>query len=123
MAISENPLEDNEDVPVSDSEHIDIHAWRTSKTKAQRAAAKGGKAGNQGRFRPDIRDWLETFLDAYVSVEKGTKGQNKELGDFWFSVIGEFWNRYTVQDARVGMVLDGQGLSDSAVIKKTNNVR
>ncbi len=100
-----------------------VHATRKSKTKAEREARKGKKAGNPGRFKPEINEFLGDYLDVYASVYKPGRGKVKGLEDFWHMVRSGFWRKFDWNDARIGMTNDGAGLTQLQVMTATNDVR
>ena len=55
-------------------------------------------------------------------IEKGKKGRNNELEDFWHMLRSAFWVKFTVDDARIGMPQDGEGLAQQKVVDSTNEV-
>ena len=101
---------------------VQIHAQRKSKTRQERKKCVGGKAGNQGRFRADIQEFLLTYVDVYQTIDKGKKGRNNELEEFWHMIRSAFWVKFTVNDARIGMPQDGEGLTPNKVVESTNEV-
>ena len=100
-----------------------VHAQRRSKTRAERALRKGGKAGNQGRFKPVIEDFLNGYVDVYAVAHKSAGGRAKGLDEFWHLVRSEFWEKFDWKDARVGMPSNGEGLKQEDVMTRTNEVR
>lgn len=99
-----------------------VHAQRRSKTRAERAMRKGGKAGNQGRFQPAIEEFLNDYVDVYAAAHKSAGGRAKGLDEFWHLIRSEFWAKFNWKDARVGMVSNGEGLKQEEVMTKTNEV-
>ncbi|KAF7789195.1 hypothetical protein EIP86_000133 [Pleurotus ostreatoroseus] len=90
-----------------------------SKTRAEREAAKGKKADNQGRFRGEALVWMESMYVEYLKIDKtkGSRGKNKRLGDFWYHVRVGLWGAFTWQD------LDVYGDNDEeTVVASVNNV-
>ncbi|KAI0682317.1 hypothetical protein BC835DRAFT_1311597 [Cytidiella melzeri] len=93
--------EHGEDDKGDESVGVDIHQLQKSKSKAQKAAAKGGKAGYQGRF-------------------KGKRGKNPELEQFWHMVHAAFWGKFTWQEARVGIKDADKKKNEHTVMITTN---
>lgn len=99
-----------------------VHARRKSKTKAERQARKGGKAGNQGRFRGNMFTFLMEYVDVYAAAHKSAEGKLKGLEEFWHLIRTEFWERFDWKEAREGMPFDGAGLTEEEVMTQTNEV-
>ena len=99
-----------------------VHAQRRSRTKAERTARKGHKAGNQGRFQPAIDEFLSEYLDVYAVAQSSANGKAKNLDEFWHLIRSEFWARFDWKDARIGMQFDGAGLKQEEVMTRTNEV-
>lgn len=94
-----------------------------SKTKQERLAAVGGKSGNQGRFQGETQEYFNGKYKEYSRINKqiGTKNKAEDLSTFWATLRDDFWDKFTVADARVG--LEGQQhKSDSQVMTETNQV-
>ena len=72
-----------------------IHITRKSKTKEERLAASGGKAGNQGKFKGDVAAFLETFRTRYEVIKGMEDRKNRALNEFWFDLCGQFWTRFS----------------------------
>lgn len=61
------------------------------RSKAERAARKGGKAGNQGRFRGEQLTFLEESVDTYLALPQEKGGaRNTALAKFWVAVMFGF---------------------------------
>lgn len=99
-----------------------VKARRKSKTKAERDAARGKKAGNQGRFHGEQLEHLEKYREAYGNVKKGIRGKNAELSEFWTLVLGAFWSKFKWREVRKGMAKEDQLLKRKVVIERTNEV-
>lgn len=95
---------------------------RTVKTKAQREATRGRKAGNQGRFRGEELDFLLSLQEAYEAIPKGKSGRNEDLNKFWADTLAGFWETFDWEDVREGMSMDEQNLEQGEVIERTNKV-
>jgi hypothetical protein len=95
---------------------------RKAKTKAEREAAKGQKAGNQGRFHGAQLEYLQEFIEAYKQIEKGQRGNNPKLEVFWHTVRSGFWERFSWKDVRQGMKQEYRKWPENAVRKVTNAV-
>ena len=94
---------------------------RRSKTKEEREAAKGDKAGNPGRFHGEAFLYLSRYVTEYNAIDKTSKGKNTRLGKFWHKIKAGFWEVATVDEARKG--LDGSAvMSDDEVVNVTNEV-
>lgn len=116
---------ENEDEEEGDSEDNDVrfvHAVRKSKTKAHRITRKGCKAGNQGRWDPDMESLLTEFLDAYGMIDKPGRGKNKGLEEFWAMVRNAFWGRFSWREARAVKGEAWKTMPQEIVMTKTNEV-
>lgn len=60
-----------------------VQSCRKSKTKEERDLAKGGKAGNPGRFKGEMEAFLESQRSLYESIRERDEGKNKVLSNFW----------------------------------------
>ena len=100
---------------------VNFHKLRKGKSRVERKLHVRGKAGNQGRFQKNIQDFLSTFVSTYAMIGRGTKGKNKALNDFWYLMRNQFWEKFTLEDARVGLPNE-QALSDQEVTRRTNEV-
>lgn len=94
---------------------------RRSKTKAEREAAKGQKAGNPGRFHGEAFNYLFKHVTEYNAMDKISKGKNTRLGKFWHKVQSGFWEAVTVDDARKN-IDGGAAMSAEEVVSSTNEV-
>jgi hypothetical protein len=97
------------------------HLSRRSKTRVERRAAKGGKAGCQGRFHNEQLEFLEGHADRYRTLAQMTMGKNSAMGKFWDEVQGGFWKTFTREDVQNG-IKGGENLSREEVIMSTNAV-
>lgn len=96
-------------------------AKRRARTKKEREDAKGGKAGHPGRFHGEILDFLMGFVGDYNTLPTKENGErNKALARFWNSVQGQFWERFTIDDARATFEICPD--TDEAVIEELNDV-
>lgn len=67
---------------------------RRYRSKADREAAKGRKAGNQGKFHGEPLEFLTSLVDAYVSLDRVSRGKNTRMKKFWYSCYAEFWLQF-----------------------------
>ena len=66
------------------------------KTRAEREAAKGRKAGNPGVFDDAVDAVLEQLLEEYKAIPKGkgTVNKNKRLAAHWTKAYGLLWEKF-----------------------------
>lgn len=118
---SEHPDTDWEDVDDKENLQSFVHAVRKSKTKVERNAAKGGKAGNKGRFQGPMRTYLVENLPIYMDIRKTDKNKNKKLDTFWHNLRVGFWDRFKVKEARA-LWQEGKDWDSGQVMRAVNTV-
>lgn len=94
---------------------------RRSKTKEEREAAKGDKAGSPGRFHGQAFLYLSQHIPEYNAIDKTGKGKNTRLGKFWHKIKAGFWQVVSVEEAREGLDKSAV-MSDDDVVNNTNEV-
>ena len=106
----------------SDSDIEFLHIVRRSKTKDEREKAKGGKAGDQGRFSADQNAFFEEFRQRYDDIREMTLGKNKALRAFWYDVRVAFWTRFTWRDVKDAWGEAAEGWSKAQCMRAANDV-
>lgn len=89
------------------------------RTKAMREAARGGKAGNPGRFKGKVLEMLEGLVPDYVRIDKrkGARGKNTRLKEFWHIARSAIWDQFHWTE------LDYDGLNkQKKVVQAVNRV-
>lgn len=77
---------------------------RRSKTIAERRAAKGRKAGNQGNFKGEAYKFLAALLPQFVATRAAAgAGKNSRLAAFRTTVVQQFWARFKWTDVAFPM--------------------
>lgn len=92
------------------------------KTKSDRLAAEGKKAGNPGRFRGAEKELLLTFEASYTAIVEMRVGKTKELALFWSGLREAYWKAFGWEDARAGMGPKARRYSQKKVVRSTNRV-
>lgn len=67
---------------------------RGYRSKADRAAVKGGKRGNPGRFHGAAFEYLTAGLEDYKLANRPGRGKVKRLKVFFFNLFGAFWEKF-----------------------------
>ncbi|GJF00764.1 hypothetical protein PsYK624_170650 [Phanerochaete sordida] len=92
--LSPSPEDDDDD------EIQFVHASGRSRTKEQRMAAVGKKAGHPGRFTGAAAEYLQGFVKQYEDIMKAYGGKSSELDEFYVSLRKTFWETFKWQDIR-----------------------
>lgn len=100
-----------------------VKAGRCSKTKVEREAAKGGKAGHPGRFHGEILAYLESNVEAYKALpSKGNPARGAALSTFWREVVFDgFWNNFALSDVEP-LVQGHEDMRPNKIIEIINDV-
>lgn len=77
-----------------------IHLGRKGKSTQERAAAKGGKVGNHGRFKGQYAEFLEDWRDRYNEIRNMTAGKLRSYEQFWSELRVAFWNTFPWTEVR-----------------------
>ncbi|KAF7795565.1 hypothetical protein EIP86_006727, partial [Pleurotus ostreatoroseus] len=91
-----------------DEVHDVVAPKRQSKTRAERDASRGQKAGNRGRFRGPALVFMQGLYAEYEQIDKvkGSRGKLKRLADFWHHVGTALWENFTWKDLDVDRLGD-----------------
>lgn len=87
--------DEEEELGNIEAAHNGSQIVRKAKTKNQREASRGKKAGNQGRFHGEELEYLEGKTNEYALIPKGKSSPNPALDAFWAEVIAGYWDRFT----------------------------
>ncbi|PSS10999.1 hypothetical protein PHLCEN_2v3350 [Hermanssonia centrifuga] len=96
--VEEDKSDEDNDVEEdkSDEDNMPQASVRKLKSRAEREARQGMKAGNQGKFHGAQLELLESFMPAYSNI--GQRGKNTSLSSFWHTVTKlqsiKGWFRY-----------------------------
>ncbi|GJF00229.1 hypothetical protein PsYK624_165090 [Phanerochaete sordida] len=92
----------DDDEAADEVEEALVHAMPKSKTKAERLAAVGKTAGNQGRFVKggEIAEHLDSHRYRYDDIRKMTRGKVRALDSFWYDLRAEFWAKFGMKQVR-----------------------
>ncbi|GJE99778.1 hypothetical protein PsYK624_160490, partial [Phanerochaete sordida] len=96
---------------------------RKAKTKQEREAAKGGKAGNPGNFVGVEKDILEPLVAEFIAIDRSTgSGKTARFDAFWYKVSRVFWGSVTLERMREILGVKLQGLDDQHAFLKSNDI-
>ncbi|KAF7799068.1 hypothetical protein EIP86_010298 [Pleurotus ostreatoroseus] len=95
---------------------------RKSKTKVERDASKGGKAGAKDRFHGAQFEYLEGHLEAYVAIPVSAAGRKSadDTTAFWDAVKGGFWEKFAWEDCKPDIGEKAKYWSEGQVVDSTN---
>lgn len=77
-----------------------VHAVPKLKSKKERLAAKGGKAGNQVRFSGRYEEFLSAWWERYEGIRAMTHGKVAALDEFWTDLRLAFWQKFSWKAVR-----------------------
>ncbi|GJF00733.1 hypothetical protein PsYK624_170330 [Phanerochaete sordida] len=95
---------------------------RRTKTKAEREAAKGGKAGNPGNFKGAEKDLLEALVPEFLAIDRTTsRGKSGRFVEFWYKVSRAFWGNVSLARAREILGKKVEGMDDQLATVVVND--
>ncbi|EKM49502.1 uncharacterized protein PHACADRAFT_33103 [Phanerochaete carnosa HHB-10118-sp] len=87
-----------------DDDEVDnalIHAIRKSKTKAKHDTTVGSKAGNPGKFKGEMTEFLEDYRYHYDAIRVMKQGKVRAFEQLWFNLRAKFWECFSLKDVKI----------------------